>query len=276
MNDDEPWVQARLDAAGVPDGWDDGRAERMRRAAARAREEFAHTPVDGTTAAEPMEEPAPRGRRVWPLALGLMLAAGAVWYVRPPTVVPSQPSTEVVTRVEPPAEAPAAPPAPKVAVPPPTPTATPEPAVPATPKVVPEATPVPAPKRTTEPTAPAQLAMRQDWPLPARSDLRRSVTKGLSTSALGLTVSPSGARTVGTDVGFTVSSDQERSLALCVLGPESGVIWHGDLSPGSTILRQGSSKQRFRFTIAGEYLFVLATDAQCGERLRTRRVNVVP
>jgi hypothetical protein len=113
----------------------------------------------------------------------------------------------------------------------------------------------PAPPRPA-PTAP-------NWPPPPHVDLRLALAKGADpgVQAVQLVVSPPGGpRVPGDRVSLEVVATRETGLAVCVDGPERGVVWRGAVSAGRTALSRDGRRQSFAFAEPGTYRFRVGLD----------------
>ena len=179
------------------------------------------------------------------------LAAGFLWVAWPAGEVPSP-----VPPHAPVAVAPQPAPAPAEVAPAPPPVAPPVP--PRARKVV-AAPLVPTPAPSDDAVAEAD-----DWPAPPFEDLRAGTPKSPESPvrAVQLVVSGGAARRVGDTVALTVVSASEVSLAVCVTGPERGVVWRGAVPAGRTALSRAGHPQSFAFGAPGTYRFVVGTAAE--------------
>jgi hypothetical protein len=206
---------------------------------------------------------APARPRWVPVAVGaavLALAAAVALALRTPAPTPAAPT---------PAPAPVAvaptPPAPSVVAPTPT-------LSPARPPRLPIARAVPRP-----PPPDDAVAEADDWPPPPFVDLRRGAAKGVDGSLRSVELVLSGPRQVGRSVGLTVVASTEAELAVCVAGPEQGVVWRGAVPAGRTALSRDGADQRFAFSAPGRYRFLVSGDAAgCSHPMHVVEVEVAP
>jgi hypothetical protein len=151
----------------------------------------------------------------------------------------------------------------------------PRPAAPESPDVREEPRPssvtrvAPAPSAAPRaPDAPPDLpvgdavADADDWPMPPYEDLRVGVPKGAPSPVRAAELIVAGSHNVGGAVGLTVVSSTDTEVAVCVDGPERGVVWRGAVPAGRTELSRGGRDQRFAFAAPGSYRFVLSTSGQ--------------
>lgn len=210
--------------------------------------------------------------RTWPrvaaVGAAALLAAAATWLffgpvpssTAPPPVADAPPAHRPHETEEPIVEAPAPGPAPA-------PVVAPERAAP--PVRVP---PGPAPLIAEAP-APAT----PDWPPPTFVELRAGTIKGSSTlRSAQLVLGGTGpGRHVGDVVELTVVSSASSEVAVCVSGPEQGIVWRGGIPAGRVALTQAGRDVSFAFAAPGTYRFLLSTDVDgCSDPVHIVEVEV--
>ena len=105
------------------------------------------------------------------------------------------------------------------------------------------------------------VASVDDWPAPAFVDLRGGTPKSVDAPlrAIQLVLAGGVARRVGESVTLTLVSASEATVAVCVTGPEQGVIWRGEVAGGRTELSRAGHPQSFAFAAPGTYRFAVGT-----------------
>jgi hypothetical protein len=148
---------------------------------------------------------------------------------------------------------------------------------PVAPKVVERAHP-PARGESQE-AEPAPVAVAAlDWPNPPFEDLVGATPKSAEPAGrvLRLEVDVPEAR-VGDRLPLSVGSSRIESVAVCVDGPESGMIWRGAVPSGTTTLSSGGRPVAFRFERPGRYDLWTSRDvATCRDPVDVVEVEVAP
>jgi hypothetical protein len=114
----------------------------------------------------------------------------------------------------------------------------------------------PATHRVPE-DAVAMLAA-DDWPPPAFEDLRGARPKDASATVRAAQLVLSGTSAVGHAMGLTVVTSTSTALAVCVEGPERGVVWRGAVDAGRTELTRDGHPLAFGFSAPGRYRFLMS------------------
>ncbi len=205
-----------------------------------------------------LAEPVSPGRVRWlqGAAVAVALAAAAV-VLAPllerdtPTIAPAAPAPEVA--------APKLEPVPEPPAPPAEPVLRPVEIVEVAPR--PQSEPAPSPAELAPPPEQDAVALADDWPAPPFEELRDGTSKALGgIRSVQLVLSSPGPRRVGDTVGLTVVASQATALAVCVTGPERGVVWRGGVSAGRIDLTRGGRRQSFTLGAPGTYRFAVSTD----------------
>ena len=115
-----------------------------------------------------------------------------------------------------------------------------------------------------------------DWPAPPFEDLRRGRPKGPDSAIRSAQLVLAGERQVGGTVGLTVVASADTSLAVCVTGPERGVVWRGAVPAGRTDLSRDGRPQSFAFAAPGTYRFTVSTSDtdRCADPVSVVEVEV--
>ena len=160
-------------------------------------------------------------------------------------------------------------PAPSEAAAPVAPPSTPELPVAEVPEAAPaEAAPPPAVAVAPRPTP--------DWSPPAFVDLVGTRPKGNALTTRDLRLELDGTPAAGASVYLAVAATAESRLAVCVSGPERGVVWRGSLPPGRIDLSVDGRRQAFAFGEAGVYTFAVSTTdyVECTDPVHVVEVEV--
>jgi len=153
-----------------------------------------------------------------------------------------------------------------------------------------EATPAPTPLAVHEAVRPAPRAadpmlddavamvLPDDWPPPPFEDLRGARPKDVTATVRAAQLVLSGTSTVGQSMALTVVTSTPTALAVCVEGPERGVVWRGAVDAGRTELTRGGRAVAFAFAAPGQYRFLVSASeaelAACPDPVHVVEVEV--
>ncbi len=122
------------------------------------------------------------------------------------------------------------------------------------------------------------MVLPDDWPAPPFEDLRGARPKDVTATVRAAQLVLSGSPAVGRSMALTVVTSTPTSLAVCVDGPERGVVWRGAVDAGRTELTRGGRPVAFAFAAPGPYRFVVsASDAElaaCADPIHVVEVEV--
>ncbi len=125
----------------------------------------------------------------------------------------------------------------------------------------------------------AMLDNAPDWPAPPLEDLRTGQAKSAGGDLdVALLLSGASPMAVRDAVSLTVVTERATPLAVCVAGPETGVIWRGWVNAGRTELSRDGRLQSFAFARPGAYAFTMSVEdlEHCGDAYGTVTVEVRP
>ncbi|MBX2800546.1 MAG: hypothetical protein KTR31_22900 [Myxococcales bacterium] len=137
-----------------------------------------------------------------------------------------------------------------------------------------------APKVAVPAPTVAVASVEPDWEPPAFVELRRGTLKGegrLQGFQLVLT-GGTGERAIGDTVRLQVVASASTPMAVCVGGPENGVVWRGGVPAGRVDLERDGHLQAFTFSTSGTYRFALSTSDldSCEDPVHVLKVDVLP
>jgi hypothetical protein len=128
------------------------------------------------------------------------------------------------------------------------------------------------------PVAPvaAAPAPAPDWSPPAFVDLVGARPKGSIAATRDLRLELDGTPAVGGVVHLAVATTAEARVAVCVSGPERGVVWRGDVPPGRVDLAVEGRRQAFGFGTPGIYTFAVSSSdyVECTDPVHVVEVEV--
>jgi hypothetical protein len=102
------------------------------------------------------------------------------------------------------------------------------------------------------------MADPDDWPPPPFEDLRGAREKDVAATVRAAQLVVSGPSVVGRAMALSVVSSTPTTLAVCVEGPERGVVWRGAVDAGRTELTRGGRPVGFAFAAPGAYRFLVS------------------
>lgn len=145
-------------------------------------------------------------------------------------------------------------------------------------------TPRPTPPREAPPALPAPVRVAESsppsppWPLPPWVDLAGPIAKAADGSVRDLQVALTDpAARVGDAPGLDLIASHPESVAVCVAGPEAGMVWRGTVPSGRTGLTRDDHRVRFRFERPGTYTLVVSRDVlACDAPVHRLTIEVAP
>jgi hypothetical protein len=153
---------------------------------------------------------------------------------------------------------------------------------PAAPPPLPASPPPPAPRSVDVGSAPVRVAEHAappaPWPLPPWVDLAGPIAKSADGSVRDLHIAlTDAAARVGDAPGLDLLASHPESVAVCIAGPEAGMIWRGTVPSGRSALTRDGHRVRFRFERPGTYTLAVSRDLiACDAPVHRLTIEVSP